>query len=111
MEKKSCLNCSFCAKGVCPTYKDLCEIAARNCRGYVAEVPVDYWRDAPEWAEWLAMDSDGKWFYFTDKPGLRINRGIWLRLYGEADVANGIPPYNDWKTSLQHRPEGAQNDL
>lgn len=26
------------------------------------------WDDAPEWANWLAMDADGTWFWFEDEP-------------------------------------------
>lgn len=26
------------------------------------------WNDAPEWAKWLAMDIDGEWFWFAEKP-------------------------------------------
>ena len=26
------------------------------------------WKDAPEWAQWLAMDRDGKWTWFEDEP-------------------------------------------
>lgn len=26
------------------------------------------WKDAPEWAQWLAMDGDGCWFWFEAKP-------------------------------------------
>lgn len=28
------------------------------------------WRDAPEWAQWLAMDAEGKWFWYESKPYL-----------------------------------------
>jgi hypothetical protein len=26
------------------------------------------WKDAPEWANWLAMDEDGEWFWRESKP-------------------------------------------
>lgn len=26
------------------------------------------WDDAPEWAQWLAMDGDGLWYWFEDRP-------------------------------------------
>ena len=26
------------------------------------------WADAPEWAEWLAMDKDGSWYWYSLKP-------------------------------------------
>lgn len=33
------------------------------------------WNDAPEWAEWLAMDDDGAWYWYGEKPEL-VN-GTW----------------------------------
>jgi len=26
------------------------------------------WKDAPAWAQFLAMDPDGRWFWFDSKP-------------------------------------------
>jgi len=26
------------------------------------------WDDAPSWAQWLAMDPNGRWFWFSDEP-------------------------------------------
>lgn len=26
------------------------------------------WKDAPEWANWLAMDENGNWFWYQYKP-------------------------------------------
>lgn len=26
------------------------------------------WDDAPEWANWLAMDGDGEWIWYKDEP-------------------------------------------
>lgn len=26
------------------------------------------WNDAPEWAEWLAMDADGQYWWFEKEP-------------------------------------------
>lgn len=26
------------------------------------------WKDAPEWAQWLACDADGTWYWFEDRP-------------------------------------------
>ena len=31
------------------------------------------WKDAPEWAMWLAMDEDGEWWWYEDEPFLRNN--------------------------------------
>ena len=29
------------------------------------------WKDAPEWANYLAMDSDGGWFWYEHEPIVR----------------------------------------
>lgn len=26
------------------------------------------WKDAPEWAQWLAQDSDGDWWWYAVEP-------------------------------------------
>lgn len=26
------------------------------------------WRDAPDWAQWLALDPDGSWFWYEVEP-------------------------------------------
>jgi len=26
------------------------------------------WEDAPEWAEWAAMDMDGEWWWYENEP-------------------------------------------
>jgi hypothetical protein len=41
------------------------------------------WKDAPEWAQWVAMDGDGKWFWHADKP-------VWIDFMWQSNgqVAN-----------------------
>jgi len=29
---------------------------------------IPSWKDAPEWANWLAQDEDGSWWWFEVKP-------------------------------------------
>jgi hypothetical protein len=26
------------------------------------------WRNAPEWANWLAMDKDSRWYWYEEEP-------------------------------------------
>ena len=28
------------------------------------------WKDAPEWAQWLAMEAGGGWYWFENEPEL-----------------------------------------
>ncbi|XQA74642.1 hypothetical protein ACM9XA_03635 [Xanthomonas sacchari] len=33
------------------------------------------WDDAPDWAQWLAMDADGQWYWYESKPEWHF--GTW----------------------------------
>jgi hypothetical protein len=63
------------------------------------------WEGAPEWAEWLAQDSDGGWFWFIDRPVIykftfqpvKAAQGIQLASKGEV--------LGDWRDTLERRPE------
>lgn len=35
------------------------------------------WKDAPEWAQWLAMDEDRVWWWFENKPDAKWT--VWCR--------------------------------
>jgi len=36
------------------------------------------WKNAPEWANWVAMDNDGIWFWYEDEPVISdSNPGEW----------------------------------
>ena len=58
------------------------------------------WKDAPEWANYLAMDEDGYWFWFSIKPR-QTEFGYWEQA-GRTEFAgtNDHP----WKDSLEKRP-------
>lgn len=56
------------------------------------------WKDAPEWANYLAQDEDGDWYWFEKEPYLKS--GTWLTNEGRIEDANG-PEYQD---SLEQRP-------
>ena len=36
------------------------------------------WDDAPEWAQWLAMDEDGRWWWYEEKPLPQRDYFYWL---------------------------------
>lgn len=58
------------------------------------------WEDAPEWAKWLAMDSDGQWTWFSNKP--LKDHDYWDGYQkGQYLVAQGIC---GWNKSLEKRP-------
>ena len=35
------------------------------------------WKDAPEWANWLAMDEDGTWCWYERMPRSNFQSNKW----------------------------------
>ena len=64
------------------------------------------WKDAPEWAQWLAMDEDGEWYWYENPP--IETSGCWMA--GKADEVPGVGRWalaalgNGWRESLERRP-------
>jgi len=59
------------------------------------------WKDAPEWAKFLAMDQDGDWYWFENKP---FHDGfIWSNYNGQYELA--LESTEKWKKSLEERPQ------
>lgn len=56
------------------------------------------WDDAPGWANWLAMDVNGEWYWYEYKPMLAGYSWFCLGRFFSADLNNG------WQKSLQQRP-------
>ena len=62
----------------------------------------DIWAHAPNWANYLAMDGKGEWYYFEHKPEKVLCGDIWLPKTGRYGA---VIEYIDWETSLQERPK------
>lgn len=60
------------------------------------------WSKAPEWANWLAQDECGEWFWFENKPELQSEGWDDDKTYNENK--HEIAGVNGWKCSLQKRP-------
>ena len=60
------------------------------------------WDDAPEWAQWLAMDEDGRWWWYEEKPVLQTNYFYWLgsKMEESLPVLDRSMP---WDKSLEKR--------
>jgi hypothetical protein len=58
------------------------------------------WKKAPKWAKWLAMDSDGQWFWYEEKPEKLMTMFV---SDGKEQYAP-MPSTPPWKTSLEARP-------
>ena len=59
------------------------------------------WDDAPEWANYLAMDSDGEWYWFEKEP--LIHDCVWMPSGGGEILYSGIDG-SSWDRSLEPRP-------
>ncbi len=63
------------------------------------------WKDAPEWAQWLARDKDGRWFWYKDEPEIVRyipDPDMWHSKNGQdyEEVIDEKP----WYESLEERP-------
>ena len=60
------------------------------------------WDDAPEWAQWLAMDESGRWWWYEEKPVLQTNYFYWLG----SKMEESLPVLDKsmvWDESLEQR--------
>lgn len=60
------------------------------------------WDDAPEWANYLAMDSNGRWCWYENEPS-KIYGDEWAPCAGKIEEA--LSPYDAWENSLEPRPK------
>jgi Lar family restriction alleviation protein len=64
------------------------------------------WDDAPEWAQWLAQDENGYWYWHKECP--TAGTQLWASgstIYKHAAV------FSDWKDSLEQRPAPPEPEL
>jgi hypothetical protein len=62
------------------------------------------WKDAPEWANWLAMDANGTWHYYEHEPEISINpnievwqaKGMYRRVFKR---------FKNWQSTREKRPK------
>ena len=68
--------------------------------------PVVDWTTLPAWANWVAMDSNGEWLWYYDKP--RMDEIAWFSYNSMYQVipSEYAPAFEgDWKDSLRERPK------
>ena len=71
------------------------------------------WKNAPEWANWLAQDEDGPWYWFQSKPEPMKREGFFSP---SEDLVEGYQcklakrgEFNaQWVTTREARPEVVQ---
>ena len=66
------------------------------------------WNDAPEWANWLAQDEDGEWWFFSAKPKVQSVSFDEQCSGIRADYAKKGETIGDWRDTLENRPEEFQ---
>lgn len=64
------------------------------------------WKDAPEWAEWLAQDEDGEWNWLAGLPVKYVDGWTAVKIKG---CCKGLA-LGDWRDTLEKRPEQAEFD-
>lgn len=63
-----------------------------------------HWKDAPDWANWLAMDDDGSWFWYQKKPRLTDDHCRFIETGGQNELAVMDRPNLNWRETLEPRP-------
>jgi hypothetical protein len=58
------------------------------------------WSQAPEWANYVAMDADGEWFWYSEEPTIVDN--VWIPDGGHHIYAGTTD--SPWTSSLSTRP-------
>ena len=67
------------------------------------------WNQAPEWANWLAQDADGYWYWFNCKPVPVKKEGFFSSEENEenyrCELARRGEPNALWALTREARPE------
>ena len=58
------------------------------------------WNDAPEWAQYLAADKDGAWYWYECEP--MAGDAAFIQDYS-TDIDHA--PLLNWRDSLESRPD------
>lgn len=62
------------------------------------------WADAPDWANWQAMDHSGNWFWYEFEPVALLVSKVFLDTQGryESSIYGAID--EAWEETLERRP-------
>lgn len=58
------------------------------------------WSEAPEWAQHLAQNKDGEWYWFEYQPVIGSDDWFLARCVGQSEKAQKEP----WTLTLEKRP-------
>jgi hypothetical protein len=71
----------------------------------IPRIEIPDWRNAPEWANWLAQDKGGAWYWY--QYPVVIDGGWWVEREGydgNVEQAACSGKLLDWESTLQSRP-------
>lgn len=54
---------------------------------------------APEWANWIAQDANGSWWYFEHEPS--ASGGCWYGGVGKVRFVHKDAPNPNWRDTLR----------
>ena len=91
---------------MCPHWQST--LRQRPAKTNVVKREIDVWDSAPSWAKWLAMDKNGKWFWYSHKPDCG-HQQWWHPVIPMANPVHArfedCPiGCDNWETSLVERP-------
>ena len=64
------------------------------------------WSNAPAWAQWVAKDGTGEYFWYRMRPSvIDVFGGVWQSIpYQETQTAGFVQDGVAWQDSLRMRP-------
>lgn len=74
-----------------------------------APQPAPSWEHAPAWARFVAMDADGQWSWYENRPYPETDLGsdeftLWDADDGRIQPISSGLHFDGWETTLQERP-------
>lgn len=60
------------------------------------------WENAPYWANYLARDKNGNWYWYENEPIGFNSDDEWICGDGRAEIARN-ESHTDWKQTLEQR--------
>lgn len=67
------------------------------------------WSEAPRWANWLAQDGDGSWFWYENRPMDRSGDSIGSSWWWDNSGRDEVYPAPGWRETLEARPQFIEN--
>ena len=61
------------------------------------------WSECPDWAHYVAQDSNGDWHWFSHKPLVTTANG-WNSILGKFGFSQSGRVIGDWRNTLEQRP-------